>query len=433
VSTASTASTALGCWDAGVVGLGYTGLSLVIALAHECIPVTGFDIDPAIVEELTAGRSHVLDVDDRELADVAAHTFFTVDERALASRDVLFVCVPTPLRNGDEPDLSHVENAARILAGVLRPGQVVIIESTIHPGATEEVVLPILERSGLVLDRDFLLAHAPERLDPGNPSYRLGDITRVVGGASAASTAAAMAVYRRFVAKVHPVADARTAEMAKLLENSFRFVNIALANEMADLARHLGVDSWEVLEAAATKPFGFLPFNPGPGVGGHCIAVDPYYLIWSARQAGATPALLDQAGRVNRRMPQVVADLVGEALAERATPVDGARILVVGVAYKADVADVRNSPALECVRLLTGAGADVAYADAHVPLIRQPGLSLDAVPLTAERLAASDCVLVLCDHAAVNYQAVFRHGRLVVDARGALARRGLRGSHVRNL
>ncbi len=240
-------------------------------------------------------------------------------------------------------------------------------------------------------------------------------------------------MYRRFVAKVHPVANARTAEMAKLLENSFRFVNIALANEMADLARHLGVDGWEVLEAAATKPFGFLPFTPGPGVGGHCIAVDPYYLTWSARRAGATPALLDLAGRVNRRMPQVVADLVGEALAERATPVEGARILVVGVAYKADVADVRNSPALECIRLLTGAGADVAYADAHVPLIRQPGLSLDAVPLTAKRLAASDCVLVLCDHAAVNYQAVFRHGRLVVDARGALARRGLRGSHVRNL
>lgn len=269
-----------GNWDAAVLGLGYTGLSLVVGLAQEAIPVTGFDVNRTVVDGLVAGRSHVTDVTTQDLAEAASHTTFTSDARALAMRDVLFVCVPTPLADNREPDLSHVQHAARLVAGILRPGQLVVIESTTYPGATDEVVLPILERSGLVLDRDFLLAHAPERLDPGNPSFRLGDIPRVVGGASMASTDAATAVYRRIVRKVHPVTDARTAEMTKLLENSFRFVNVALANEMADMARHLGVDGWEVLEAAATKPFGFLPFAPGPGVGGHCIAVDPYYLSW---------------------------------------------------------------------------------------------------------------------------------------------------------
>lgn len=422
-----------GNWDAAVLGLGYTGLSLVVGLAQEGISVTGFDVDRKVVDGLVAGRSHVTDVTARDLAGAASHTTFTSDARALAARDVLFVCVPTPLTGNREPDLSHVEHAARLVAGVLRPGQMVVIESTIYPGATEEVVLPILERSGLALDRDFLLAHAPERLDPGNPSYRLGDIPRVVGGASTASTAAVTAVYRRIVRKVHPVTDARTAEMTKLLENSFRFVNVALANEMADMARHLGVDGWEVLEAAATKPFGFLAFAPGPGVGGHCIAVDPYYLSWSARRAGARPALLEVAGSVNRMMPSVVAGLLEGALEARNSRLGGARVLALGVAYKPDVSDVRHSPALDCLRLLTEAGARVDYADPHVPTIRQPGLSLDAVPLTRARLAAADCVLVLCDHAAFDYHAVFRHGRLILDTRGALARRGLRGAHVRGL
>ncbi len=359
-------------WDAAVIGLGYVGLPLVVTMARAGINVVGYDVDPIVVEHLASGRSHLDDVTAEDLAEVAPRTRFTTEPSTLASPDVLFICVPTPLAVGKQPDVSFITGAAEEITHELRAGHVVILESTTYPGTTESTVLPILERSGLALDKDFLLAYSPERVDPGNASFRTSNIPRVVGGASEASTKAAELVYLRFVEKVHVVPNARTAEMAKLLENTFRWVNIALVNELSFVARAIGVNIWDVIEAAATKPFGFMPFYPGPGVGGHCIPLDPFYLQWAA-------------------------------------------------------------PALECIRGLLAGGAAVTYADPHVPSVREHGVELDAAPLTAPAIGGADCVLILTDHDAVDYNAVAQGAQLVVDTRNALGRRGLSGGNVRAL
>ncbi|MBI4729060.1 MAG: nucleotide sugar dehydrogenase [Acidobacteria bacterium] len=420
-------------WSAGVVGLGYVGLPLVVTMARAGIDAAGFDVKPEVVGALSSGRSHIDDVTDEDLTEVAAHTRFTSRIEDLSGRDVLFICVPTPLAVGKQPDVSFIEKAARSIASVLRPGHLVILESTTYPGTTDDMLRPLLESSGLALDRDFLLAYSPERVDPGNAAFRTANIPRVVGGASPRSTEAAALVYRRFVEKVHPVSSARAAEMSKLLENTFRWVNIALVNELASVARAIGVDIWEVIEAAATKPFGYMPFSPGPGVGGHCIPLDPFYLQWAARVTGEGTRFIELAEWINSRMPQVVVGRVQEALNDHGKALRGSRVLVLGVAYKPNVRDFRESPALECIRNLTHWGADVSYADPHVPELRENGIDLRSKPVAPETFDAADVVLVLCDHDAVDYQAVVARAPLVVDTRNALGRRGLKGVHVRSL
>jgi len=415
-------------WSSAVVGLGYVGLPLVVTQARAGVPVTGFDVKESVIDSLNAGRSHIDDIADDELAEIDAR--FTSDPAKLSEADVIFICVPTPLAVGKLPDISYIERAGEAIAASLRRGQLVILESTTYPGTTEDTLLPILEKSGLKLEDDFLLAYAPERVDPANASFRTANIPRVVGGATLRSTAAAELVYRRFIEKVHPVSSARTAEMAKLLENTFRWVNIALVNEMSTIARAIGVDIWEVVDAAATKPFGFMPFYPGPGVGGHCIPLDPFYLQWAARVTGEGTRFVELAEAINSRMPQVVVSRVQDALNDHAKALRGSNVLVLGVAYKKNVRDFRESPAKETIGGLQQHGAVVTYSDPHVPSLRDEGIELDSVPLDERTLVDADCVLILADHDAFDHQLIARTARLVVDTRNALGRRGLRGDNV---
>ena len=415
-------------WSSAVVGLGYVGLPLVVTQARAGVPVTGFDVKESVIDSLNAGRSHIDDIADDELAEIDAR--FTSDPAKLSEADVIFICVPTPLAVGKLPDISYIERAGETIAASLRRGQLVILESTTYPGTTEDTLRPILEKSGLKLEDDFLLAYAPERVDPANASFRTANIPRVVGGATLRSTAAAELVYRRFIEKVHPVSSARTAEMAKLLENTFRWVNIALVNEMSTIARAIGVDIWEVVDAAATKPFGFMPFYPGPGVGGHCIPLDPFYLQWAARVTGEGTRFVELAEAINSRMPQVVVSRVQDALNDHAKALRGSNVLVLGVAYKKNVRDFRESPAKETIEGLQQHGAVVTYSDPHVPSLRDEGIELDSVSLDERTLAAADCVLILADHDAFDHQLIARRARLVVDTRNALGRRGLRGDNV---
>lgn len=418
---------------AAVLGLGYVGLPLVVSLARAGSPVVGFDVKESVADRLNDGKSHIDDVSDDDLAEISGLTRFTANIADIAIADVIFICVPTPLSIGKQPDLSYIERAAHLIATVLRPGQLIILESTTYPGTTDDTLLPILEGSGLKLDRDFLLAYSPERVDPGNNSFHTMNIPRVVGGVTELSTSAAELVYARIVPKVFTVTSARTAEMSKLLENTFRWVNIALVNELTFVARAIGVDIYEVIEAAATKPFGFMPFYPGPGVGGHCIPLDPFYLQWVARITGEGARFVELAESVNSSMPRVVVDRVGEALNERAKPVRGSDVLVLGVAYKADVSDQRESPAVACILRLQQLGARVAYADPHVPVYCEHGVDLEAVELTAERIASADVVLLLTEHAAFDYESIFENADLIVDTRNAFGRRGMRSAKVTTL
>jgi UDP-N-acetyl-D-glucosamine dehydrogenase len=420
-------------FSVGVLGLGYVGLPLVVSLARAGIAVTGFDVKPEVADQLNSGLSHIDDVSDADLADVAARTSFTSEIGELRERDVLIICVPTPLAVGKQPDVSFIERAAHSIATVLRPGHLVILESTTYPGTTDEAVLPILEATGLKVGRDFLLAYSPERVNPGDASFHTMNIPRVVGGVTPESTQAAESVYRRIVPKVFTVSNARTAEMAKLLENTFRWVNIALVNELTFVARAIGVDIYEVIDAAATKPFGFMPFYPGPGVGGHCIPLDPFYLSWVARITGEGARFVELAETVNSKMPRVVVDRVGEALNEEGRAIKGSHVLVLGVSYKPDVSDQRESPALPVIQRLMQLGATVTYADPHVANYKDHGLEMTAVEPTPENIAASDCVLVLTDHAAFDYDQVLASAKAIVDTRNAFGRRGLRDRKITTL
>jgi UDP-N-acetyl-D-glucosamine dehydrogenase len=406
-----------GTATAGVVGLGYVGLPLLAGMHEAGFPVIGIDRDESKIETLTGGRSTIADVADSTVASMDRARFSAVPE-PLAKADVIVLCLPTPLSDGT-PDLTMVLTAAEDVARYLRTGTLVVLESTTYPGTTEEVLRPILEGSGLEAGRDFALAYSPERMDPGQSVNTLENTPKVVAGLTKRCASLAAAFYGRFVKHIVVTASPREAEMAKLVENTFRQVNIALVNELAILAHELDVDIWEALRAAATKPFGYLPFWPGPGVGGHCIAIDPTYLSWRAgQQLGYRIRSIEHANEVNNRMPAYVVSRLGEALNEAGKPVKGSRILALGVAYKAGIDDLRESPSLGVMEGLLRKGAELSFSDAHIPEIEVGGQTLRSVPLDAETLGAQDCAVILTAHPEVDYAQIARSVPLVFDTRG---------------
>jgi UDP-N-acetyl-D-glucosamine dehydrogenase len=420
---------------AGVIGLGYVGLPLAMAYVDAGYRVIGYDVDGDKIATLQGGRSYIGDVADGQVAAAVAEGAFapTTESARLAEADVVAICVPTPLNAEKEPDLSFLADTAETLSARLRPDQLVVVESTVYPGATRELVLPILERSGLVAGRDFWLAFSPERVDPGNKAFPLKEIPTVVGGVDAAAAELAAAFYGPVVSEVIKVSSAEAAEMSKLLENTYRAVNIALVNELKVICHKMGLDVSEVIEAAASKPYGFQPFVPGPGVGGHCIPIDPYYLAWRARALGHESRFVELAGRVNDEMPAYVASRLAEALAARGAKLAGARVLVLGVAYKANVDDLRESPALALIDLLREGGAEVAYHDPYAPALprtRKYDFGLTSADLDADAVREYDAVVVATDHTGVDYDMVFREARLVVDGRGVARRLGYAGDNL---
>ena len=413
-------------WTAGVVGLGYVGLPLAITAANAGLDVIGFDVSEQRAADLNRGHSHVEDIDDETLrAALADGARFTADASMLAEADAIFICVPSPLGRNRQPDLSYIEAAAETIAGVVRSGQLVTLESTTYPGTTDDILIPAVTRGGLRLDDDVFVAFSPERVSPGD-GMKTGEIPKVVGGVSPLSTEVAAAAYGRLMADVFPVSSARAAEMAKLLENTYRAVNIGLVNEMAQLCHELDINIWEVIDAAATKPFGFQAFYPGPGVGGHCIPLDPQFLAWRAREANFATRFIDTAEQVNSKMPAYAADRVADALNRAGKPVFGSRILGVGVAYKPNVGDDRESASIQVLDILAARGATVVV---HDPLVDAGRIPYDLVsdPATVEGV---DMVVVLTDHDIVDYQQLVSMGAPVFDTRNAFARRGIDAPNV---
>jgi UDP-N-acetyl-D-glucosamine dehydrogenase len=412
---------------AAVIGLGYVGLPIAVEFARGGVRAVGIDIDAGKVEAVNAGISYVPDVAGVDVSRLqqAGMLSATTDFSILRDCDTVNICVPTPLRKTKDPDLSFVISAVEKVREFLHPGMLVVLESTTYPGTTEELVQTMLEENGLKAGQDFFLAFSPERVDPGNPTYGIRNVPKVVGGLTSDCTAVASALYQTAVSKIIPVSTPRVAEMVKLLENTFRAVNIGLVNELAQMCDRLGIDVWEVIQAAATKPFGFMPFYPGPGLGGHCIPIDPFYLSWKAKASGFEPRFIELAGHVNAAMPHVVADLVADALNSRGKPVRGASILVAGVTYKKDIDDIRESPALDVMALLERRGANLSYADPYVPSLAASawaGVSeLSSTKLTPSTLRDADCVVVLADHSAFDFALLCEHADLVVDTRNALA------------
>jgi nucleotide sugar dehydrogenase len=405
-----------------VVGLGYVGLPLAVALAESGVPVVGFDVDPRRIAELQAGRSGIEDVPDSAVA--LPGLSFTLRPPDIAGCQTYVLCVPTPLREG-MPDLTAVESAARTVAEVLRPGDLVVLESTTYPGTTEEVVGPLLDAgSGLAAGRDYLLAYSPERIDPGNPTYGIRNTPKVVGGVDAMSTQAAVSFYARICDTVVQVDGTREAEMAKLLENTFRHVNIALVNEMAVFCRELDIDLWKVIEAARTKPFGFMPFFPGPGVGGHCIPVDPSYLSWRVRKMGFTFRFVELAQEINAQMPSYVVTRLGDLLNQAGLALSRSRVLCLGAAYKPGISDCRESPAIEVMRRLRRKGVQICYADPFVATVTLDSEVVTATALDAAAVSAADAVVVLTPHEQFDLELVRQHASLVLDTRAAVAAGG---------
>jgi len=404
-----------------VIGQGYVGLPLALEFAWAGFTVSGLDTDLDRVAALSAGHSYSPDVSSEDLARVVGEGRYeaTADFSGLDASDIVIICVPTPLRKSKDPDISFVVVAAQEVASRFRPGQLVILESTTYPGTTEELLLPLFEARGARAGENFFLAFSPERIDPGNVAFKVRTIPKVVGGVTPACTRLAALLYRQIVERVSEVSSPKIAELAKLYENVFRNVNIALANEFALMCRRLDISTREVIDAAATKPFGFLPFYPGPGIGGHCIAVDPFYLSWKMRLNGYEARFIHLADEINASMPTYVVELVTEALNRRRHCVNASKILALGVAYKRGVADIRESPALEIIARLRDKGADVAYADPHVPSIVVDGTVLKAVELTDEDVQAADCVLILTDHPEFDYRRIVEIAPLVVDTRNA--------------
>lgn len=405
----------------GVVGLGYVGLPLALEFAKAGFGVTGVDLDPVRVARISRGESYIGDVEEDDLRRVvsAGRLLVTVDWAVVSDLDVLILCVPTPFNVNREPDLSAVTLATEEIGARLRPGQLVVLESTTYPGTTEELLLPILSRTGLRVGVDFHLAYSPERVDPGNRVYHIQNTPKIVGGVTARCGTLAVRLYENIGVKVLPVSSSRAAEMAKLLENIFRNVNIALVNEMTMLCDRMGIDIWEVVEAAATKPFGFMSFLPGPGVGGHCIPVDPVYLSWKAKEFDFYTNFIDLAAEVNANMPYFVSQKIVRALGEQRVPLRGARVLVLGVAFKRDVSDVRNSSAIRLIELLVRDGAVIAFHDPRVAELAANGAKYESIPLTPATLAEADCVVIHTDHSAFDYEFIVRHARTVVDTRNA--------------
>ena len=413
----------------GVIGLGYVGLPLLVEFTSHGFQGTGFEVDEAKANQINAGTSYIGDVPSRKIKEVvdAKRLRATTDFSHLSECDAIIICVPTPLRKTKEPDVSYILAAAEEIQKRLRRGHLIILESTTYPGTTDEVLLPMFEAKGLKLDEDFLLAFSPERVDPGNPQFQTHNIPKVVGGVTDDSTTVAAHLYSQIVNDVHAVSSARVAEAAKLLENTFRAVNIGMANEMARLCYALNIDTWEVIRAAATKPFGFMPFYPGPGIGGHCIPLDPHYLSWKARQHGFDSRFISLAEEVNSRMPEHVVQLVSDGLNDERKAMKGSNVLLLGVAYKKDINDVRESPALSIIDRLRAKGANVRYHDPFVAELRfddahteSSGEPLDSVPLTNEELQSADCVIIVTDHSDIDYKHICSLVPLIVDTRNAL-------------
>jgi UDP-N-acetyl-D-glucosamine dehydrogenase len=408
----------------GVIGLGYVGLPLVLAFGRAGFRVRGFDVDPRKPESLLQGQSYIRHIPSSEIQEFVATGRFSATTDYSLSRecDALIICVPTPLTKAREPDMSYIVKTSESIAAHLRRDQLVVLESTTYPGTTKEVMTPLLEKSGLREGTDFLVAFSPEREDPGNARFTTVDIPKVIGADNADARACTQALYSAAFKKVVPVSSTQAAELTKLLENIFRSVNIALVNELKMLCDRMGIDVWEVIDAAATKPFGFMPFYPGPGLGGHCIPIDPFYLTWKAREYQFSTRFIELAGEINTGMPHYVVMRTMEALNDHSRSLKGAKVLVLGLAYKRDVDDVRESPAFEVIELLQHKGADVTYHDPYVPrthTMRRYDLEMVSVPLTPETLKAADAVLIVTDHTAVDYALVVAHAPLIVDTRNA--------------
>ncbi|HEX9562390.1 MAG TPA: nucleotide sugar dehydrogenase [Gemmatimonadaceae bacterium] len=408
----------------GVVGLGYVGLPLAMEFARAGFHVIGYDISERVVGDLNAGRSHIQDVaSDIVAAHVKAGRFeATTDDSQLRRADAVSIAVPTPLSKTRDPDMSFVNAATETVARNSHPGMLIVLESTTYPGTTREVLQPRLEQEGLRVGEDLFLAFSPERVDPGNPTWHTSNTPKVVGGVTAACTEVAVALYAQCIEIVVPVASAESAELVKLLENTFRAVNIGLVNEMAIVCDKLGVNVWEVIDAAATKPFGFMKFTPGPGIGGHCIPLDPHYLAWKMRTLNYKTRFIDLASEINSDMPEYVVRKVARALNDAEKSVKGSRILIIGIAYKRDIDDMRESPALDVMRLLEARGARVDYHDPHLPSFREEGHERTGVPLSAATLGGADAVVIITDHSAIDFQLVADHAPVVVDTRNAMAR-----------
>jgi UDP-N-acetyl-D-glucosamine dehydrogenase len=415
----------------GIIGLGYVGLPLSLTFLKKNIAVLGFDLDTKKIDMLHAGVSYIKHIPSEKLASFVQQGKFsaTADFSRLKEPDILLICVPTPLTQNREPDMQYIENTGHAIAKVLRPGQMVILESTTYPGTTVELLRPILENSGLTAGKDFGLAFSPEREDPGNPKYSTADIPKVVGGINTESTRLAADFYKTGLQSVVEVSSTQTAEMSKLLENIFRSVNIALVNELKILCHRMGIDVWEVIRASSTKPFGFMPFYPGPGLGGHCIPIDPFYLTSKAREYDFPTKFIELAGEVNTAMPYYVVQRVMEALNRRKKSINGSRILLLGMAYKKDVDDPRESPSFKLLELLREKGAEVHYNDPHIPMLqpmRKYSFNLKSTDLSAETLASMDCILLATDHSAYDYRFILEHADLIVDTRNAFS--GLNGA-----
>jgi len=405
----------------GVVGLGYVGLPLAVEFAREGFRATGFEVSQEKVDQLMAGSSYIGDVPDKTVSDLIGREMLdaTTDFDRFAEMDIISICVPTPLSKTRDPDMSFVQKATDQIAKRLRKGQLIILESTTYPGTTEEVVRPALEATGLKAGVDFYLAFSPERVDPSNTTYGIKNTPKVVGGVGDESGELARLFYDTAIDSVVKVSNAAAAEMSKLLENTFRSVNIGLVNEVAIMCHRLGLDVWEVIDAAATKPFGFMKFVPGPGLGGHCIPIDPFYLSWKLKTLNYRARFIELAGEVNSEMPRFVVRLVSDALNADKKAVNGSRVLVLGVAYKNDVADVRESPALDIIELLRQAGAEIAYHDPHVESVRDGDGVLRSCALTAEEIRAADCVVVTARHTGTDFDLVAREAKSIVDSRNA--------------
>jgi UDP-N-acetyl-D-glucosamine dehydrogenase len=424
----------------GVVGLGYVGLPLIVEFGLKGFKGIGFEVDNEKVKSINAGRSYIVDVTDENVKKCVdgGKLGATTDFSQLSRCDVIIICVPTPLRKTKDPDMSFILSAGSQIQKYQRRGQLIILESTTYPGTTDEVLLPMLQERGCKLDEDFLLAFSPERVDPGNPQFQTHNIPKVVGGVSKDSTETAALLYSQIVGEVHPVSSARVAEACKLWENTFRAINIGMANEMARLCNALGIDTWEVVRAAATKPFGFMPFYPGPGIGGHCIPLDPHYLSWKARQHGFDSQFISLAEQVNSNMPGYVVKLVQHALNDDKKAVNGSKVLILGVAYKKDIDDMRESPALSVIDLLRAKGAEVIYHDPFVPEVTfdhaytiGDGEPLYNQELTDDLMNNSDCVVICTEHSGIDYNRVCEMSRLIVDTRNALSPDIRNGSHAK--
>ena len=408
----------------GVVGLGYVGMPLAVEFAEAGFHVVGIDVDATKVASINRGESYIQDVPTSVLNPLvkAGKIKATADFAAVAELDTINICVPTPLRKTKDPDMSYIVNACQDIAKYMHPGMLLILESTTYPGTTDELMLPMFEKADLKVGEDFFLCFSPERVDPGNPKFQTKNIPKVVGGITPACTDMGALFYQQALETVVPVGSTSVAEMVKLLENTFRMINIGLVNELAMMCERMGINVWEVIDAAATKPFGFMPFYPGPGLGGHCIPIDPFYLSWKTKQAGIEARFIELAGYINGQMPHFVVDKVQNALNDHSKPLKGSRVHVLGVAYKRDIDDVRESPALDIIHLLGKRGATVTYSDPFVPKLRGDGViphDMVAVdPLTAS--AEADCVVIVTDHKAFDYEKILERARLVVDTRNAL-------------